>query len=182
MIKLIGVGIWVVIATLGSVYFSISMATKKENTEPTPAMFGGLETIRGEVTSIPVISGGAVQGYFLTRLSYTLKPDRAEALTIPVPQLVTDELYTALVGSNLIDFPNMHEFDLNGFREAVRTAINTRIGEEVFQDIIIEQIDFLSKEDIRSNMRQGRFTMKEGAPVGDKKAPAKKDDGHGAGH
>lgn len=178
MIKLVGTGIWIVAITLGSVYFSISMATREDDTENTPAMFGGLETVRGEVTSIPVISGGTVQGYFLTRLSYTLKPDRASALTIPVTQLVTDELYSALVGNALIDFPNLKEFDLNGFREAIRTSINTRIGEDVFQDIIIEQIDFLSKADIRSNMRQGRFTMKEGDPIGDKKKAAKEAAGH----
>ncbi|WP_299866126.1 hypothetical protein [uncultured Hoeflea sp.] len=167
MIKLLATGVWICAVALASVYFSVQTANKKEGADPDPAMFGGLETVRGEVTSIPVISGGAVKGYFLTRLSYTIDPSKAGALTIPVPDLVTDALYSALVGEQLIDFPNMTKFDLDGFKSHIRDTINERLGEQVFHDVIVEQIDFLSKEDIRSNMRRGNLNIKEGAPVGE---------------
>lgn len=171
MIKLLITGVWICAVALGSVYFSIQTANKKQNAEPDPAMFGGLETVRGEITSIPVISGGKVEGYFLTRLSYTIDPKKAGLLTIPVPDLVTDALYTALVGEQLIDFPNMTKFNLEGFKTRIRDTINGRLGEEVFHDVIVEQIDFLSKADIRSNMRRGNLTIKEGAPLDEEAKP-----------
>lgn len=167
MIKLLATGVWICAVALASVYFSVQTANKNENAEPVPAMFGGLDSVRGEVTSIPVISGGAVKGYFITRLSYTIDPSKADALTVPIPDLVTDALYTALVGEQLIDFPNMTRFDLDGFKTHIRDTINERLGEKVFHDVIVEQIDFLSKEDIRSNMRRGNLNIKEGAPVGE---------------
>ncbi|MCY0093542.1 hypothetical protein [Hoeflea ulvae] len=166
MIKLLVTGVWITAVALASVYFSIQSTNTKESAEPEADMFGGLETIRGEVTSIPVISDGAVQGYFLTRLSYTVDTDKSDLLTIPLQVLVIDELYSALVGEQLIDFPSLSKFNLEAFKVHIREALNARLGEMVFHDIIVEQIDFLSKSDIRSNMREGRFTMKAGEPIG----------------
>lgn len=166
MIKLVLTGAWVCLVTLASVYVSIQVATKKEEPPPPPGLLGGYETIRGEITSIPVISDGAVQGYFLTRLSYTVDKVKAQLLAIPPAQLVNDVLYSQLVGNQVIDFPSMKHFDLEKFRGEIKAALNARIGEELFHDVIIEQIDYLSKDDIRSNLRQGHLTMKAGAPVG----------------
>lgn len=167
MIKLLITGVWICAVALASVYFSVQTANKKDQAEPDPAMFGGLETIRGEVTSIPVISEGAVQGYFLTRLSYTIDPVKAGLMTIPVADFVTDALYSALVGEQVIDFPNMEKFDLDTFKTGIRDTLNERLGDKVFHDVIVEQIDYLSKADIRSNMRRGSFTMKKGEKVGE---------------
>lgn len=172
MIKLLVTGVWITAVALASVYFSIQATNTKESVDPEPAMFGGLETVRGEVTSIPVISDGAVHGYFLTRLSYTIDPKKADLLTIPVPILVTDALYTALVGEQIIDFPDLKKFDLEAFKLLIRDSLNQRLGDTVFHDIIVEQIDFLSKSDIRSNMREGRLTMKQGQPLGEVDAVA----------
>ncbi|MEQ8305130.1 MAG: hypothetical protein RIA09_01100 [Hoeflea sp.] len=174
MIKLLITGIWISAVALASVYYSVQMANQREPTEPDPAMFGGLQSIRGEVTSIPVISGGAVKGYFLTRLSYTVDPEKTAKMTIPARDLVTDALYTALVGDKLIDFPNMTQFDLEGFKARILETINTRLGEEVFHDVVVEQIDYLSKEDIRTNMRRNTTNAPAAGAVPGESKPTKK--------
>lgn len=171
MIKTLAIGIWICAVALGSVYFSVQISNTKESVEPDPAMFGGLETIRGEVISIPVISSGAVQGYFLTRLSYTVDPLKTAKLSIPVNELITDVLYTALVGEPVIDFPDIEVFDLEAFKTHIRESLNERVGEELFHDVIVEQIDFLSKEDIRSNAQQGR-SLKNNASESQAAPPA----------
>lgn len=166
MIKLIGTGIWICLVAFGSVYFSIQMAVKKESAEPAQPMLGGYQEIKGDIISVPVLGDGAVQGYFLTRLSYTIDPAKIAVMTIPPQELITDVLYMELVGNRVIDLGNMKTFDLTKFKSGIVAALNGRLGEQVFHDVVIEQIDFLSKEDIRSNMRQSRFTMKKGEPVG----------------
>ena len=171
MIKTLAIGVWICAVALGSVYFSVQITNTKESVEPEPAMFGGLETIRGEVISIPVISTGAVQGYFLTRLSYTVDPLRTAKLSIPADELITDVLYTALVGEPVIDFPDIEVFDLEAFKTHIRDALNERVGEELFHEVIVEQIDFLSKEDIRSNVQQGR-SLKNNASESHSTPPA----------
>jgi hypothetical protein len=164
MIKLLVTGVWICGVALASVYFSVQLANKDVNKEPDPAMFGGLETIVGEVNSIPVISSGAVQGYFITRLSYTVDPLKAAALTIPVPNLITDALYSALLGEPVINFPDIESFDLVTFKTLILDSLNARVGDTVFHDVIVEQIDFLSKEDIRANNQQGQ-SLKNSATV-----------------
>ncbi len=171
MIKTLVIGVWICAVALGSVYFSVQVSNKEESVEPDPAMFGGLETIRGEVASIPVISSGAVQGYFLTRLSYTVDPLKIAKLSVPVNELITDALYTALVGEPVIDFPDVDVFDLEAFKTHIRQTLNDRVGEELFHDVIVEQIDFLSKEDIRSNVQQGR-SLKNNPTVSAPSKPA----------
>lgn len=159
MVKLLVTGIWVCGITLAAVYFSIQTGLRKDDVVPVPGLLGGYEKVRGEITSIPVISDGAVQGYFLTRLSYTVDPVKMKRMTIPAEELVTDTLYTELLGNRVIDFPDMKTFDLKKFKTDILTALNARIGEKVFHDVIVEQIDFLSKSDIRTNMQDGEFDM-----------------------
>lgn len=167
MIKLLITGVWICGVALASVYFSVQIANRKEDEVPIPAMFGGLESVRGPVTSIPVIADGAVRGYFITRLSYTIDGNKAELMTVPVQDLVTDVLYSALVGDQLIDYPHMKRFDLDGFKAYIRDALNDRLGDKVFYDVIVEQIDFLSKSDIRSNMKRGNMNMPDGDKIDD---------------
>lgn len=155
MIKLIGTGVWVCVVTLASVYFSVQMSNQVETTDELPELMGKLQTVRGEITTIPVIADGAVQGYFLSRLSFTADPAQLEKMSISPTELITDVLYSQLVGNNVINFPSLENFDLDTFREGIKVALNKRVGSELFHDVIIEQIDYLAKEDIRANMRKG---------------------------
>lgn len=168
MIKLIAIGMWVCAVTLGSVYYSVYSATRPEAAEELPPLLGGLETIRGDIITVPVIADGDVQGYFLTRLSFTAVPAEVAKLSVPPGEMITDALYSELVGSKAIDFGNLDSFDLAAFKANIKTALNDRIGQEIFHDVIVEQIDFLSKEDIRANMRKGSQSLKGVAqPIGE---------------
>jgi len=108
---------------------------------------------------VPILKDGGVEGSFLTRLAFTADPKYLARLTVPASQLVTDALYTELVGSKNIDFGHLDQFDIPTFKENVKASLNKRVGEEVFHDVIIEQIDFLSKADIRSNNQKGERSM-----------------------
>ncbi|MAZ83305.1 MAG: hypothetical protein CML31_06030 [Rhizobiales bacterium] len=161
MIKLIGVGIWVCVVTLASVYFSVQVTNEDPVTEKVPDLLGGLETVRGDIISVPILGKDGVEGYFLTRLAFTVDGGYLDELTIPADQLVTDALYTELIGNKEIDINHLDRFDIASFKENVKNAINKRIGEEVFHDIIIDQIDFLSKADIRANNNKGERSMSQ---------------------
>ena len=166
MIKLALTAVWICAVTLGSVYFAIQAASKVPNENAPADFFGGLDYVRGDVISVPVIDAGAVHGYFLARLVFTAEPEKLAALTIDPQVLITDELYTHLVGNETIDFTQMESFDLAGFRTGVRDALNERVGEKIFHEIIIEQVDYLTKEEIRSNMQR----RPSASPAGDAEA------------
>lgn len=172
MLKLVITGVWVCIVTLGAVYGSIQLANASKDDGSDGAPKVPQELVRGEVTTFPVISGGRVQGYFLTRTSFVVDKNKLAEIDLPVPEILTDELYTALVGNRVIKIGASHNFDLEAFRKTIKESLNERLKKDVVLDIIVEQIDYLSKDDIRTNIAQKQMTIKEGekiidAPMGE---------------
>ncbi len=168
MLKLVISGIWVAIVALIATYFSVQMALAPKEDEASKAAAArkaAEETVRGELTSLPVIDGGLVKGYFLTRLSYVVDKGKAATVHVPLDVMITDELYTALVGDKMIDLEHRDSFDVAAFREMVKEAVNKRLGEEIVFDVLIEQIDYLSKEDLRAGMAQKKGTIDGGESI-----------------
>lgn len=171
MLKLIITGVWVCVVTLGSVYMSIQMSKPADKPDPEAEKKKVQELIRGEVTTFPVIGDGKVLGYFLTRTSYVVDKTKMPELKLPIPELLTDEMYTQLVGNRVIKIGDNRNFDLEEFRKTVKDALNKRLEMDVIQDVIVEQIDYLSKDDIRSNIAQNKMTVKSGEKIIDNPLP-----------
>lgn len=165
MIKSVIIGIWAAAVALGSVYGAITMAKPGDSQEEIDkaAFFASLQRVDTDVISVPVISKGKVHGYFLTQVSFLIDPKDMDVFPISPQEMLNDILITQFIGNNIINFPDMSQFRLAEFREIVSNALNERVGREVFHEIIIGRLDYLGKDDIRSNIRQKRYQMKDGA-------------------
>ncbi|MDI7863429.1 hypothetical protein MRS76_15845 [Rhizobiaceae bacterium n13] len=169
MIKLVLTGLWVCAVTLGSVYLSIYLATAPVG--EAGAENRNTELVPGEMITVPVISDGKVAGYFLTRISFTIDKEKVVDGSLPLNALVTDELFTLLIGNKVIDIANTSAFDLNGFRTQVKQDLNKRLGGDVITEVLVEQLDYLSKDDTRNNSPDAKklnkkpVTIVEGAAV-----------------
>jgi hypothetical protein len=62
-----------------------------------------------------------------------------------------DEVYTYLYANPEIDFADYAKLDLGKLRSGIREAVNKRVGKNLVHDVLIEQIDFLTKAEIRDN-------------------------------
>ena len=164
MIKFIVAGLWLCAVSIGAVIYSFQVAGAKATAEPAAALLGGLDYVKTDVLSVPVLRRGGVVGYFLTRLVYTVDPVEIKELSVPAPTLINDQVYTYLFTNPNIDFSQIDTLDLDTFRNGLRDSINKRIGKDMIHDIMIEQIDFLSKSEIRDNAlrRQDRAGRAEG--------------------
>lgn len=95
-------------------------------------------------------------------------------VSVPLEALITDEVYSVIYGNPQSDYTMIKSVDLDGFRGGIRDAINARVGEKLVHDVIVEQIDFLSKDDIRDNairrrsveMKTPTFGAKSGESAG----------------
>lgn len=149
MVKLVLTGLWVCIITLASVYFSVQMATA-----PAADPDAGKkkpEYVPGEVVNVPLIDNGGISGYFITKVSYMMSGELPKEPAVPLTELATDELYTLLVGDKAIDLAHTDHFDLAAFRENIKKHLNERLGGEYVADVLVEQLGFLSKEEISAN-------------------------------
>jgi flagellar basal body-associated protein FliL len=162
MIKLIGTGVWIFVITLAAVYFSMQMASAPKVDTEAAARAAALELVSGNVTTIPVIGEGGVSGYLMTKLSYTANKELAAKQVVPVAQVITDELYTLLVGKKMIDIESAGSFDLDAFRATVKEGLNKRFGDEVIAEVFIEQIDYITSAAVKDPAPKVGVTIAKG--------------------
>lgn len=148
MIKLILTGAWVCIVTLGTVYFSVVMATAPA-TDPDAEKKAALELVKGESITLPMISNGKVAGYFLSKISFMLDKEKMKGVELPMTEYLTDELFTLLVGNKMVDIADTSTFNVDEFRKGVKEGLNKRFGDEIVADVMVEQLDYLAKSDTR---------------------------------
>jgi hypothetical protein len=151
MIKLFLTGLWVCGVTLGAVYFSVQMAKPPVPGAEEAAKKAGFELVKGESITVPVIADGAVSGYFLGRISFMMDKEKIKGVKLPVTELMTDELFTLLVGNKMVDIGNVSAFDVNAFRARIKEDMNSRMGAGMVEEVLVEQLDYLSKGDMRAN-------------------------------
>ncbi|MFN7103028.1 MAG: hypothetical protein ACK4N1_10455 [Pseudorhizobium sp.] len=177
MLKLLLTGLWVCIVTLAAVYFSVQMAAPPPPVDEEAAKKEAFELVRGESLTIPVISDGMVTGYFMGRFSFMMDKEKIKGVDLPMTELMTDGLFTLLVGDKMIDLGNPSDFDLETFRTRIKDNMNRHLGDGMVSEVLVEQLDFMSKDDIRTNVaREGKRPIAatkivDGVPV-DEAAPA----------
>lgn len=153
MIKLMVAALWISIATTGAMLFSFQWAqapdeTAKANESPA---FRGLDYVSTEIISVPVFKDGRVHGYFLARLVFTAEAARLAQLKLPPQALLSDQVYSHLYANPQIDFSNRADLDVDAFRAGIRDGVNQRLGETLIHEVLIEQVDYLPKDQVASN-------------------------------
>ncbi|MFS8147186.1 hypothetical protein ATY78_00885 [Rhizobium sp. R635] len=162
MIKLVLTGVWVCAITLASVYFSVYLATAPAPVA-TDSKQSTLELVKGETITVPIIGDGAITGYFLGRVSFMMNKEMLKGVTLPLTEMTTDELFSLLVGNKMVDIAHLKSFDPQAFREEIKKGMNERLGGEYVAEVMLEQLDYLSKEDVKEGAA-GKPT-KVGNPV-----------------
>ncbi len=157
MIKFIAAAIWLCVVTVGAMFYSFQTASAKLDAPAPPPLLGGLDYIKTEIVSVPVMRDGHIDGYFLTRLVYTIEPAKMAKLSVPADALIVDQVYSYVYGNPDLDFVNHDSLDLDAFRAGIRTKINEKVGEDLIHEVLVEQVDFLSKEEIRDNTIRRRL-------------------------
>lgn len=178
MIKFVLAAVWIAVATLASVYFSFGSTKAQVAERQEPTLLGGLDYVSTDIISVPLMRKGDVYGYFLARFVYTVEPAKLQKLVLPAQVVIMDQVYSYLYANPQIDFANRAELDLDMLRMGIRDSINGRIGEKLVHDVMIEQIDFLSKQDIRDQTMRRRITAVNNANRRDASAAEQGSAGH----
>jgi hypothetical protein len=148
MIKIIAIGIWVCIASLGSSYAVASYYSGGPEKEPAPTYFAGLDYRKTEGITVPIIAKNAIQGYVLASFVYTIDGKVASSLAVPPDPFILDEAFRSVYTTSTFNFERPEQYDLPALTNSIRDAVNARYGQKVVEDVLIEQFDFLPKGDI----------------------------------
>lgn len=167
MIKLLATGLWVCAVTLGSVYFSMKQASAPVQNDADTARLAVQEYVPGEMITVPVLTDGGVQGYFLTKLSFAVDKTKVKTVPIPLKETVTSALFDILIGQRLINVADTSTFDLANFKAVVKEQLNKDMKDEVIFEVLVEQLEYLSKEDVK-RLASKQQTQQVPVPIADK--------------
>jgi hypothetical protein len=155
VIKFVAAGLWLCAVTIGAVFFSFPMSRDGESKEEPAPLLGGLDYVSTPIISVPVLTEHGIVGYFLAKVVYTVEPEKMRKLSTPADALMADQLYTYLYSNPAINFTEVKSLDLEAFRNSIRESVNKRVGDELVHDVIVEQIDFFTKDEIRDKRQRG---------------------------
>lgn len=155
MLKLVGLGMWLIIVTAGatfaSTYLSRSEAGDREKPEDR-----GVEQVTSELTSIPIITGGDVVGYVILQLSFAADKALMDQTKVDALPYLRDSAFRVIFSNAEIDFRHLRPGDLDKLTAAIREDANRRLGVALVRQVLFQQLNYVRKEDIRTNWINGQ--------------------------
>lgn len=152
MIKTILLGLWIAAVTCGATLVAAKYFT--ESGQPVNAKQladTGAEEVKTDVLSIPVIRNGDIIGYVIFQLSFVADKTELEKLKMsPAPYLV-DAAVRTIYANPEVDSRRLDEKDLIALTNAIRIEANSRVGSEIIRQVLVQQINFVRKDEIRTN-------------------------------
>lgn len=150
MLKLVAVGIWVILVTAGATFASVYLGSSKtgDGTEKPDA---GVEELTSEMTSIPVMRDGDITGYLILQLSFAADRTVLEEKKLDPMPFMKDAAFRVIFASTDIDFRHLKKDDLDRLTADVAREANARVGGELVRNVLLQQFNFVRKEDIRTN-------------------------------
>ncbi|WP_441244054.1 hypothetical protein [Tardiphaga sp. 768_D3_N2_1] len=149
MMKLLITGIWACLVTVGT---SFGISYWKETAAALPAKQDqpeGLVYEKVKVINVPMIADGSVQGYIVTQLVFTADAKVLRQLPVPPEPFVVDEAFRMIYGDQKLDFKNLGRYDLTQFAQTVRAQVNKRLQTEALQEVLVQDFNYVSKDQIR---------------------------------
>lgn len=150
MIKLLIIGVWACVVTLGSSYVVFSMSAPEAHGEVESDFYDGLDYRSTGAITVPIIADKAIKGYVLARFVYTIDGKTVAQLKVPPDPFILDEAFRRLYTTDGFDFDEPTRFDLSSLTDGIRDAVNARYSEELVKEILVDQFDYIAKDDIRN--------------------------------
>jgi hypothetical protein len=149
IVRLVLAGLWACIVTVG---VSLALSYWQESHSalaPQQEQTAGLVYEKTRVINVPMIAEGAVQGYVVAQFSFTADATTLRQLSVPPESFVVDEAFRNIYSDETLDFKNLARYDLANFARTVRERVNKRLQAEVLQDVLVQDFNYVSKDQIR---------------------------------
>jgi hypothetical protein len=154
MIKFILTGLWLCIITLGTAYGVMTWranqaAEQKAHAVQEAKVKPELEQVRTKMISVPLVFGGVVQGYVLAQFTFNLDARLSKALPVKPDTYLVDEAFRLLYGGDAVDFKTLRKADIGNLAKQLKDNVNKRFGNELVQEVLVQELNYLPKEQLR---------------------------------
>jgi len=152
MAKLLIAGVWICLVTLGSIYAVVAFKSETPKDAKVEEFFGGLDYVKTEPVSVPIIEDGAVQGYVIAQFVFTADGKLLRRMSVPPQPFLVDEAYRTIYDNVLVDFTRPEKADLTKLTSLMRDNVNARFGTDLVKDVLVEQVNFVSANTVRNRL------------------------------
>ena len=150
MIKLVAVGLWVCLVTLASGYGVVMWQTGRTQPAEAEKLFGGLDYVKTKMISVPFIADGAVQGYIVAQLVFTVEAHLLKKMSVKPDVFLVDEAIRTIYAGQGFDFRQMRKHDLPALAKLIADNANARFGAHVVEEVLIQDFNYLPKDQVRN--------------------------------
>jgi flagellar basal body-associated protein FliL len=151
LLKLVAIGVWIIAVTAGATFGSVYIAKSSGPAEAEEEPDQGVEELKSEMTSFPIMRNGGITGYLILQLSFSAdRRHLAERKLDPLPYLM-DAAFRVIFARTEVDFRRLRSKDLEEVTSAIAKEVNARLGVELVRHVLVQQVNFVNKEDIRTN-------------------------------
>ncbi len=97
--------------------------------------------------NVPRIKDGAVKGYAVMLLSYTVDLKALRTASMAPDSILVDEAFRYVYNDDTIDFDHLDRFDLPKMSKAIARAVNARVKADVVVDVGVQEFTYASSSD-----------------------------------
>ncbi|ABM45637.1 hypothetical protein H704_01043 [Bartonella bacilliformis Peru38] len=154
MIKMIALGLWVCLVSLGALMLGINSYKRDPNIPTTPVSTGEeIGSSDTEIMNIPILVDGSVQGYLIAQLTYVVDKKAAQNIVVPVSVLIHDAIFQNFWGSySNVRMIERVKFDM--VKQQIMDQVNQRFSNPILKDLLVKQFNYISVEKIRGATRR----------------------------
>jgi hypothetical protein len=126
------------------------LASREEKQATNPAK--ATETRKTHEINVPRIKDGAVKGYAVMLLSYTVDLGALRTAAIAPDSILVDEAFRYVYNDDTIDFDHLDRFDLAKMSKAVAAAVNARVKGDVVVDVGVQEFTYAPISETRGRL------------------------------
>lgn len=150
MIRTLGVGIWVCLVTIGAMFGALEwQKSQGVMHEASGTSEVKLAEVKTKAINVPIIDDGAVQGYMIAQFVVTVDDNVAKKLGVDPQIYLLDEAFKTIYAGERINLKQLKKQDLPALAKSLGENVNKRLNQQLVQDVLIEQIAYVPKKEIR---------------------------------
>jgi hypothetical protein len=142
MIRAIVIGLLASTATIAA-ELGVRQALVIRSDAPKGVAPRATESRKTHEINVPRIKDGAIKGYAVMLLSYTLDLDALRKAAMAPDSILVDEAFRYVYNDSTIDFDHLDRFDLAKMSKALIRSVNARLKGDVLLDVGVEEFTYL---------------------------------------
>jgi hypothetical protein len=108
------------------------------------------ETRKTHEINVPRIKNGAVKGYAVMMLSYTVDVGAMKTAAMAPDSILVDEAFRYVYNDDTIDFDHIDRFDFAKMSKELMRLVNARVKGEVVVDVGVQEFTYAAIADTHS--------------------------------